>query len=106
MKCRDIDTKESVYLLTSLPDGCPAIALHRPFAEDGNHVKIVAVFRNDEVGNQLAEEICELKNDSSNPYLRKLIDEQNKTAIAVTNAAFAIMERTRNVAKSKKGDAA
>lgn len=105
MKVRGIDTRESVYLLTSLPDGCPAIALHRPFAEDSNRVKIVAVFRNDETGNQLAEEICELKNNS-NPYLHMLCEAQDKTAGAIQSAALAILERAENVTKCKKGGAA
>ena len=106
MKVRDIDTNESVYLLTSLPDGCPAIALHRPFAEDSGKVKIVAVFRNDETGHELASEICELKNDSGRPYLSELIDAQDRAATAIQDAALAILERTENMAKRKKGGAA
>ena len=100
------NTDARVYLLTSLPDGCPAIALHRPFAEDSSKVKIVAVFRNDETGHELASEICELKNDSGRPYLSELIDARDKAATAVQNAALAILERTGNVVKCKKGGAA
>lgn len=96
------NTDARVYLLTSLPDGCPAIALHRPFAEDSSKVKIVAVFRNDETGHELASEICELKNDSGRPYLSELIDARDKTATAVQNAALAILERTER----KRGGAA
>ena len=61
MKVRNIGTKETVYLLTELPDGCPVIMLHRPFAEEATRPQIVAQFANTESGHELAEEICKLK---------------------------------------------
>lgn len=94
MKVRDIDTKETVYLLTELPDGSPVIILHRPFAEEATRPHTVAVFSNTESGHELAEEICELKNDSSTPYLKTLTDAQDRTAEAVQKAAINILERT------------
>ena len=105
MKCGDIDTKERVYLLTSLPDGCPAIVLHYPYAEDARKVQIVAVFASTEAGHELAETVCELKN-GSNPYLERLIEAEEKTAARVQNAADSIIERASQLKPCDEGDAA
>ena len=99
MKVRNIGTKETVYLLTELPDGCPVIMLHRPFAEEATRPQIVAQFANTESGHELAEEICELKNDTSTPYLKTLTDAQDRTAEAVQRAAINILERTGKPAR-------
>ena len=99
MKVRDIDTKETVYLLTELPDGCPVIILHRPFAGESTRPRVVAMFANTESGHELAEEICELKNGSSMPYVETLIDAQDRTAEAVQNAVANILERMETSAQ-------
>lgn len=96
MKVGDIDTEKHVYLLLSLPDGCPAIVLHHPYSEKGIRPQIVATFANTEQGHELAEEICSLKNDAF-PYLRELVEAQAKTATAVQNATIAILKETGSV---------
>lgn len=93
MKMRDIDTKETIYLLTKLPDGCPAIILQRPYAEKATQVQVVAVFENTESGFKIAEEICELKNNTPSPYAAKLVEARLSTAQAVQDAAINILER-------------
>ena len=99
MKVRDIDTKETVYLLTELPDGCPVIILHHPFAEEATRPHVVAMFANTEKGHELAEEIYELKNGSAMPYVKTLIDAQDRTAEAVQNAVVNILERMETPAQ-------
>ena len=95
----DIDTKASVYLLTELPDGCPAIILQYPYAEKATKVQVVAVFENSESGHELAETVCELKNSTVSPYIAKLVDARLSTAQAVQNAAINILERTEKPAQ-------
>ena len=89
----NIDTKASVYLLTELPDGCPAIILQHPYADKATQVQVVAVFANSERGHELAETVCELKNDTFSPYLKTLIETRDNTAQAVQDAAINILER-------------
>ena len=90
----DIDTKASVYLLTELPDGCPAIILQHPYAEKATQVQVVAVFANTERGHELAETVYDLKNNTISPYIAKLVDARLSTAQAVQNAVINILERT------------
>lgn len=90
----DIDTKASVYLLTELPDGCPAIIMQHPYAEKATQVQVVAVFANTERGHELAETVCDLKNNTISPYIAKLVDARLSTAQAVQNAVINILERT------------
>lgn len=103
MKVRNIDTKETVYVLTALPDGCPAIILQHPYAEKATQPFVVAVFANTESGHELAEEICELKNGGLSPYLQTLIDVQDKAAQAVQDAAINILDRAGCLEPAQEG---
>ena len=98
----NIDKKETVYLLTELPDGCPAIILQHPYADKATNVHVVAVFSNTETGHELAEMVCELKNETFSPYLEKLIDARDKTAQAVQDAAINILDRAGCVEPAQK----
>ena len=101
----NIDTKASVYLLTELPDGCPAIILQHPYADKATQVQVVAVFANTERGHELAETVCELKNDTFSPYLKTLLEAQSNTAEAVLNTAINILDRAGVVESTRKGGA-
>ena len=101
----NIDRKESLFLLTELPDGCPAIILQHPYAEKATQVHVVAVFSNTEAGHELAEVVCDLKNNSVSPYIETLVNAQDKTARAVEEAAINILNRAGRAEPTQKGDA-
>lgn len=99
----NIDKMEVVYLLTELPDGCPAIILQHPYAEKATRPCVVAVFANTETGHECAETLCDLKNSTPSPYAAKLVDARLSTAQAVQDAACNILERTGAVVFERMG---